>query len=143
MTFVTLQRRDLIVSEQIVEFENLDGNIQLKFGIFVFNEFENYDDVNSSTYIVHDDWFIRHNEICDLISDNVSWALFVFRSFVDTLAHNVVSSLIGFMINIVNDIVLNRMMHDENNLVNDDEPPLIMHHQLLRLGTRNVANVVM
>ena len=61
MTFVTLQRRDLIVSQQITDFENLDVNIQIKFGIFVFNELENYDEVNSSTYMVRDIWFVKHN----------------------------------------------------------------------------------
>lgn len=140
--FKTLQARDMINSQQRVEFDKLMTNI-CGIGIWskqdgLFNEYQDLDYI-----LFNGDRYILFDSIRDHIDDQGSWTRDSFLEMDQNTKNDIIKVIDHFVLSFVTQASMIQSEHDSNKNVRELETPSIMPSYIVKLPTQKFISEVL
>lgn len=138
VTFVKLQGRSLLVSEQAAELNKLGGDLAVHVGIQ--GPFYNPAEIQEATefaegYVsAYGRWLIPHARVMEFLNDQGMYIRHTLDALDDEWHEKVITETGKFLVTVVEQILEIKAERDEKNRPADDLPP-VLPHELIKLRT--------
>src|SRR5439155_6763020 len=143
ITFIKLQERNLLISQQRQELDNLAAIICTQIVVEgPFTEVE-LNAVNKTTHITYSQWCITRENTINYLFDQ---GMFIQEIFTDKLSIDqqiLVSNTVGKLVmQVVEGITNIQVERDKSNLPAEDQVPPVLPHELVKLKGRDFTSIV-
>ncbi|BBN02960.1 hypothetical protein Mp_2g19640 [Marchantia polymorpha subsp. ruderalis] len=137
VTFAILQSRDLVLSQQQGEIDNLILRLCNSMCIRHEDIDKSFLEINQTDFYKLDAWWISIETIVGHVEDQGSWARDMFSSFTDDVKAATLGGIAKFAIELIIGLKKVRAEHDSNNNAFNEDAPPVMPAQLFRLRPRD------
>ena len=143
-TFAVLQSKDLVLSQQRVEVQNLAGHLASGIGLNIGTDLS-YQGLEESEYFISEDsrWWLRLSDVRDHIEDQGSWVRDQMSLLSDQVQKEVLLSVTKFVISLVDGFSEVQAERDSSNNAAISEEPPVMPQQLVPLRTGRFISLVL
>ena len=142
-TFVILQSRELILSQQRVEVDSLVVRLCSMLNIGMVGSNEEYHTMAATEYHLFSRWWIRIISVIEHIHDQGSFARDLLTSLPDDEWSHVLCHVMRYAIHIVDGLSVVQAERECNNSAAFDEAPPVMPAELVKLRTGHFIDKIL